>query len=281
MVQFAVLWGSTSVWPPQQLSAQLLNCSHHLSRSTKMSPVWSLSVFKLSLSTNSHCHCCSLENDSRETNRGTIKYNIREIKRECQFIADKLWLTNKQLLFVLYCNTNWLWSLKRWVITNIFWVFVLQIYFLSPNRVLSKGVRCLPLTAEGPLAPSFQQLYKWRCPLLLRQTEESPRPTLLTSRHLYSSSAADGRSTFADPPSPSLLPRLICWVMHCLAHTPPILRKATILRHKSSGELTDKKYKVAERVRVGSRARVARSRSQGSTRERSRGATLSIIFSTQ
>ena len=134
---------------------------------------------------------------------------------------------------------------------------------------------------RSPCSP-FQQLYKWRCPLLLRQTEESPRPTLLTSRHLYSSSAADGRSTFAGPPSPSLLPRLICWVMHCLAHTPPILRKATILRHKSSGEqLTDKKYKVAERVRVGSRARVARSRSQGSTRERSRGATLSIIFATQ
>ena len=79
-----------------------------------------------------------------------IKYNIREIKRERQFIADKLWLTNKQLLFVLYCNTNWLWSLKRWVITNIFWVFVLQIYFLSPNRALSKGVRCLSLTTESP-----------------------------------------------------------------------------------------------------------------------------------
>ena len=35
--------------------------------------------------------------------------------------------------------------------------------------------------------------------------------------------------------------------MHCLAHTPPILRKATILRHKSSGELTDKKYKVGHK----------------------------------
>ena len=113
MMHFAVLWGSTSVWPPQQLSAQLftaLTTCHILPKCHQCCHCQFLNCHFLPTVTDTVTSVHLKMTAEKQIEALYIKYNIREIKRECQFIADKLWLT-KWILFVLYCITNWLWSL--------------------------------------------------------------------------------------------------------------------------------------------------------------------------